>query len=91
MEADGRPDVDVADETWAKHKARNDSIISDLFQFQFKSTVICPDCGKVSITFDPGMYLSLPVIDKQERTITLKFFPKDPTRANTKVQPPPGL
>lgn len=28
---------------------------------QFKSTVRCPDCDKVSITFDPYMSVSLPI------------------------------
>ena len=28
---------------------------------QFKSTVRCPDCDKLSITFDPYMSISLPI------------------------------
>ena len=28
---------------------------------QFKSTVKCPECDKVSITFDPFMSISLPI------------------------------
>ncbi|KAF6161693.1 hypothetical protein GIB67_029137 [Kingdonia uniflora] len=28
---------------------------------QYKSTPICPDCSKVLVTFDPFMYLSLPL------------------------------
>lgn len=28
---------------------------------QFKSTVRCPDCDKISITFDPFMSISLPI------------------------------
>lgn len=28
---------------------------------QFKSTVKCPDCDKLSITFDPYMSVSLPI------------------------------
>jgi hypothetical protein len=30
-DSDGRPDEVVAEEAWAAHKARNDSIINDLF------------------------------------------------------------
>ena len=30
--ADGRPDEDVARETWENYKARNDSALVDLFQ-----------------------------------------------------------
>lgn len=34
-DADGRPDEEVADEYWANHKARNDSIIVDVCQVSF--------------------------------------------------------
>ncbi|XP_054816483.1 ubiquitin carboxyl-terminal hydrolase 8-like isoform X2 [Prosopis cineraria] len=68
---DGRPDEEVAEEYWRNHLARNDSIIVDLFQGQFRSTLVCPDCKKVSITFDPFMYLSLPLPSTTMRMITL--------------------
>lgn len=51
----------LAKETWEKYKLRNDSIILDLFVGLFKSTLICPDCKHVSITFDPFNDLSLPI------------------------------
>jgi ubiquitin carboxyl-terminal hydrolase 4/11/15 len=38
----------IAQETWKGHARRNDSIIADLFQGMYKSTLTCPDCGKVS-------------------------------------------
>lgn len=34
-DADGRPDEEVADEYWAYHTARNDSIIVDVCQVSF--------------------------------------------------------
>jgi ubiquitin carboxyl-terminal hydrolase 4/11/15 len=37
-----------AKECWDGYKKRNDSVIVDLFQGQLKSTLICPDCSKVS-------------------------------------------
>lgn len=37
-----------AKECWDGYKKRNDSAIVDLFQGQLKSTLICPDCKKVS-------------------------------------------
>lgn len=46
---------------WEGYKKRNDSVIVDLFQGQYKSTLVCPECEKVSITFDPFMYLTLPL------------------------------
>ena len=73
-------EIQCAKEAWEKHKARNDSIIVDWFQGQLKSKLVCPDCGKVSITFDPMMYLSLPLPMKQTRRIKVNIiFPDDIT------------
>ena len=38
---------EVAAESWRLHKKRNDSMIVDLFQGQFKSTLVCQECNKV--------------------------------------------
>ncbi|ETN39723.1 uncharacterized protein HMPREF1541_05949 [Cyphellophora europaea CBS 101466] len=52
-----------ADRNWADYKARNDSIITDLFAGMYKSTLTCPVCEKVSIIFDPfsNLTLQLPI------------------------------
>ena len=42
-----RPDDEVAREAWYRYRLRDDSIIVDLFQGQYKSKLVCPDCGKV--------------------------------------------
>ncbi|KAH7511707.1 hypothetical protein FEM48_Zijuj12G0011200 [Ziziphus jujuba var. spinosa] len=76
-DADGRPDEEVADEYWANHIARNDSIIVDVCQGQYKSTLVCPVCNKVSVTFDPFMYLSLPLQSTTTRTMTVTVFTCD--------------
>ncbi|XP_010929801.2 ubiquitin carboxyl-terminal hydrolase 5 isoform X1 [Elaeis guineensis] len=76
-DTDGRPDEEVADEYWANHIARNDSIIVDVCQGQYKSTLVCPVCGKVSVTFDPFMYLSLPLQSASARTMTVTVFTSD--------------
>ena len=47
VEMDGRPDHEVATESWRRHRSRNDSLLVDLFQGQFKSILVCPDCNKV--------------------------------------------
>ncbi|CAF1870445.1 hypothetical protein Bca4012_034347 [Brassica carinata] len=78
-DADGRPDEEVADEFWANHIARNDSIIVDVCQGQYKSTLVCPICNKVSVTFDPFMYLSLPLQFNTTRAITVTVFSCDKT------------
>lgn len=43
------------------HSQRNRSIIVDLFQGQLRSALQCSTCGKRSVTFDPFMYLSVPL------------------------------
>ncbi|XP_030454010.2 ubiquitin carboxyl-terminal hydrolase 9-like [Syzygium oleosum] len=73
-DSDGRPDREVAGESWRYHKARNDSIIVDVCQGQYKSTLVCPVCGKISITFDPFMYLTLPLPSSVTRTMTVTVF-----------------
>lgn len=54
---------DFADRNWADYKARNDSVITDLFAGMYKSTLTCPVCDKVSIIFDPfnNLTLQLPI------------------------------
>ncbi|KAJ6380749.1 hypothetical protein OIU77_029615 [Salix suchowensis] len=76
-DADGRPDEEVADEYWANHIARNDSIIVDVCQGQYKSTLVCPQCHKISVTFDPFMYLSLPLQSTTTRSMTVMIFTCD--------------
>lgn len=73
-DSEGRPDEEVADECWKYHKARNDSVIVDVCQGQYKSTLVCPVCEKISITFDPFMYLSLPLPSTLTRTMTVTMF-----------------
>ncbi len=60
-DVDPRPDEIVASESWDNYKKRNDSIIVDTFHALLKSTLVCPDCSLVSVTFDPFCYLSLPL------------------------------
>ncbi|KAJ8451081.1 hypothetical protein Cgig2_026890 [Carnegiea gigantea] len=73
-DSDGRPDEEYADECWKNHKARNDSIIVDICQGQYKSTLVCPVCNKISVTFDPFMYLTLPIPSSVNRTMTVTVF-----------------
>lgn len=52
---------ELAVTSWHNHKLRNDSVIIDLFVGLYKSTLECPSCGKISITFDPFNDLTLPL------------------------------
>lgn len=65
----------LADEHWRIFKARNDSVITDLFAAMYKSTIVCPDCGKVSITFDPFTNLTLQLPKWQMESYVVHFFP----------------
>lgn len=87
VESNGRPDDVVADESWVNHLKRNDSIIVDKFQGQLKSTLVCPKCEGVSITFDPYMYLSLPLPVETSRALNVTVFQegKVPTQYQVKV------
>ncbi|XP_066469522.1 ubiquitin carboxyl-terminal hydrolase 11 [Tiliqua scincoides] len=79
-DAAGRPDEEVADEAWRNHKRRNDSIIVDIFHGLFKSTLVCPKCGKVSVTFDPFCYLSAPLPVSKDRVMEVFFVSMDPCK-----------
>lgn len=39
--------VELANESWQGYMRRNDSVIVDLFQGQYQSTLVCPECSKV--------------------------------------------
>lgn len=45
--------AELGKECWEGYKKRNDSVIVDLFQGQLRSTLVCPECHKESITMDP--------------------------------------
>uniref|UniRef100_A0A3B4X5M9 Ubiquitin carboxyl-terminal hydrolase n=1 Tax=Seriola lalandi dorsalis TaxID=1841481 RepID=A0A3B4X5M9_SERLL len=77
-DADGRPDQEVAEEAWRNHRRRNDSVIVDTFHGLFKSTLVCPECRKVSVTFDPFCYLSIPLPVSKERVMEVFFVSLDP-------------
>ncbi|KAI9205679.1 uncharacterized protein BJ171DRAFT_458324 [Polychytrium aggregatum] len=62
IEDDGTiPEHILAQKSWALYKEQNWSVIVDLFQGQLKSTLTCLACGKTSTTFNPFMYLSVPI------------------------------
>ncbi|XP_060737314.1 ubiquitin carboxyl-terminal hydrolase 11 [Tachysurus vachellii] len=77
-DADGRSDQEMADRAWCVHKRRNDSVIVDTFHGLLKSTLVCPECGKVSETFDPFCYLTVPLPVSKERVMEVFFVSLDP-------------
>ncbi|CAG5981457.1 unnamed protein product [Menidia menidia] len=85
-DAEGRPDEIVAKEAWTNHRLRNDSIIVDIFHGLFKSTLVCPECSKVSVTFDPFCYLTLPLPMKKDRTMEVFLVQSDPQSRPTQYR-----
>ncbi|EEC16544.1 ubiquitin specific protease, putative, partial [Ixodes scapularis] len=85
VDSANRPDEVVAEESWSRYKLRNDSIVVDLFQGQYKSTVICPECQKVSINFDPFLYLSVP-LPKKQKIFVVHFYRWDPDQVPIKLR-----
>lgn len=80
-DCDDREDSEIAREAWENYKKRNDSVILDIFHGLLKSTLVCPQCNKISVTFDPTCYLSLPLPVKKERQIEVFFVSMSPTEA----------
>ena len=76
---------EVAEEAWLNYLKRNDSIVVDLLHGQLKSTLCCPDCQHVSVTFDPFCYLPLPIPGKTTRKLTAYYVPSDPLQKPIKV------
>lgn len=54
---------------------RNRSIIVDLFQGQLRSALECGVCGKQSVTFDPFMYLSVPLPEEGGDDVAMEDEP----------------
>ncbi|CAI4034240.1 hypothetical protein SMKI_10G0230 [Saccharomyces mikatae IFO 1815] len=65
----------LADDTWEMHLKRNCSVITDLFVGMYKSTLYCPECKNVSITFDPYNDVTLPLPVDTVWNKTVKILP----------------
>ena len=63
---DDETDEQCSKRFWELNLKRNDSIITDLFCGQFKSTVTCPKCNRISVTFEPFYSINLPIIKKEK-------------------------
>ena len=60
--------MEAQSETWFKYfRARDDSMITDLFEGQLCSTITCKSCNHKSFTFDNFMDLSVSIPRKAVR------------------------
>lgn len=67
----------LAQKCWDAHKMRNDSVIVDLFVALYKSTLICPVCDQVSISFDPYNDLTLPLPSTKKWSHKINILPEE--------------
>jgi ubiquitin C-terminal hydrolase len=67
----------AAEKAWNLHLQREDSRVLDSFMGQVKSRVQCCEatCSRVSTTFDPFMFLSVPVPGSTDRELNVTFVP----------------
>lgn len=66
---------EMAAKVWDITKKRDDSVIADLFTGMYKSTLVCPVCSKVSITFDPFNNLTLQLPIENNWSHPIYYFP----------------
>jgi ubiquitin carboxyl-terminal hydrolase 4/11/15 len=85
IESNDRDDETVSQLSWENHLKRNQSKIQELMHGQYKSKLVCPDCGRVSITFDPYMMLSLPIPQIEYSKFFLYFISDNAKQLPAKV------
>ncbi|SPO02727.1 uncharacterized protein DNG_05402 [Cephalotrichum gorgonifer] len=78
----------MADDVWEITKRRDDSVIADLFTGLYKSTLKCPVCHKISITFDPFNNLTLPLPVENLWSKAVRFYPLNDAPVDLEVDIP---
>jgi ubiquitin carboxyl-terminal hydrolase 4/11/15 len=64
-------------EAWENHKKRNDSIVVDNFHAQLRSHLVCPNCNRSTVVFDPYVVISVPLARKRVTSVSILFVPLD--------------
>ena len=72
----GESDEEASKRWWDYYKSRDNSIIMDLFQGQYKSTIKCTQCHNTSISYDTYLNLGLPIPVKNNQS-QIKFLTAD--------------
>lgn len=72
----------AADKAWKLHQKREDSRVLENFMGQIKSRLECcqEGCNRISTTYDPFMFLSVPIPGSNDRKLSVTFVPLDPTQ-----------
>eukprot|EP00045_Choanoeca_perplexa_P012453 m.135922 g.135922 ORF g.135922 m.135922 type:complete len:1072 (+) comp16013_c0_seq1:101-3316(+) len=79
LKLDGLPDPLAAEKAWHEYTSRNNSIITDVFQGQYRSAIRCKTCDYESVNFSPFMFLTVPLA--RGSSTSLKACLKELTRA----------
>lgn len=81
-QAEDESDEIAANKAWKLHLQRENSKVIENFMGQVKSRLECcrEGCNRVSTTFDPFMFLSVPIPGSSEKTLKVTFVPLDPDR-----------
>ena len=74
----------LAAESLANYMRFKNSVVMDVFQAQFRSSLTCPMCEKQSNTFDPFVCVSLPIPQKQLMPVfvTVLYIDQTPRQGN---------
>eukprot|EP00468_Gymnochlora_sp_CCMP2014_P003771 CAMPEP_0167756956 /NCGR_PEP_ID=MMETSP0110_2-20121227/9667_1 /TAXON_ID=629695 /ORGANISM="Gymnochlora sp., Strain CCMP2014" /LENGTH=814 /DNA_ID=CAMNT_0007643111 /DNA_START=463 /DNA_END=2907 /DNA_ORIENTATION=+ len=82
---DGKNDEKIAELAWNKYRKREDSVIIDNIYGQIRSQVICPECGNLSVKFDPCGILQVPIpsVETKLQAVTIQYA--DPSKPNLKL------
>jgi len=78
-----------ANEQWIGFLRRNQSILVELLYGQYKSTLHCPNqtCNNISVTFDPFLSLTLPILQNANAyEVTCCFMPYDIRSATISIK-----
>lgn len=86
-EGDGVNDARIAAEQWKADSARDDSIVRDLLGSLSRSRLTCPDCGKVSVSFDYQTCMTLQIPRSTQRMFRVFFIPWRGTTGDSLPRP----
>ena len=70
-------DLQASERWWNNFLLRENSIITDLFYGQLKTSMRCPDCKTIQITFEPFLSLGLPIGERSDSRARFKVFQND--------------
>lgn len=83
---DGTNDEETATRSWIRHKKIHDSFFVDNFHGLLRSRLICPNCHKTTIVFDPYMSLTVPLPIPRTLSPRFTFVPYDVTQPRIDMQ-----